>query len=377
MSIQEHLYAVILAGGGGTRLWPRSRKAHPKQFLDLTGSGAMLQEAYARIAPIIPAARVLVVTNTSYVNLVCEQIPALPPANVIGEPAGRGTAPAIGLAAALLRQRDPQAIMIVLTADHLIARKETFRRVLLAAAQTADAPGRLVTLGITPGYPETGYGYIERGPELATFGGFSAYRVARFTEKPARETAERFVESGRFSWNSGMFIWRVQSILAEIARQMPALSEQLDQIALACATPAFDETLARVWPHIRSETIDFGVMEGAADAAVLPVDIGWNDVGSWAALADELPADEQGNVTQGPHILLDTHDSFVFSEQRLIACIGLQGMVVVDTADALLICPRDRAQEVKRITDELKARGLERYLEQTAGQADERAGGRG
>jgi len=363
MHRNEHLYAVILAGGGGTRLWPRSRKAHPKQFLDLTGDGTMLQEAYTRIAPLIPAERVLVITNASYVELVCEQAPALPRANVIGEPAGRGTAPAIGLAAALLRQRDPNAIMAILTADHLIGRKETFRRALLAAARVAETPGRLVTLGITPAYPETGYGYVERGPQLATLDDMTVYRVLRFTEKPNRETAARFVESGHFSWNSGMFIWRADSILQEIARQMPDLSAQLDAIVAALGQPDEQAIFAQVWGEIRSETIDFGVMEGALDTVVLPVDIGWNDVGSWAALADELPANEEGNVVQGLHILLDTHDSFVFSEHRLIATIGLHGMIVIDTDDALLICPRDRAQEVKKIIAVLKERGMTAYLE--------------
>lgn len=363
MHRNEHLYAVILAGGGGTRLWPRSRKAHPKQFLDLTGDGTMLQEAYTRIAPLIPAERVLVITNESYVDLVCEQAPALPRANVIGEPVGRGTAPAIGLAAALLRQRDPNAIMAILTADHLIGRKETFRRAIAAAAQVAATPGRLVTLGITPAYPETGYGYVERGPELVTLDGMTVYRVLRFTEKPNHETAARFVESGHFSWNSGMFIWRADSILDEIARQMPELSAQLAVIAASLGRPDEQAAFAQVWMQIRSETIDFGVMEGALDTVVLPVDIGWNDVGSWAALADELPANEQGNVVQGPHILFDTHDSFIFSEHRLIATIGLRHMIVVDTADALLICPRERAQEVKKITELLIERGMTAYLE--------------
>ena len=253
--------------------------------------------------------------------------------------------------------------MAILTADHLIGRKETFRRAIAAAAQVANTPGRLVTLGITPAYPETGYGYVERGPELVTLDGMTVYRVLRFTEKPNHETAARFVESGHFSWNSGMFIWRADSILDEIARQMPELSAQLAAIAASLGRPDEQATYAQVWMQIRSETIDFGVMEGARDTVVLPVDIGWNDVGSWAALADELPANEQGNVVQGPHILLDTHDSFVFSEHRLIAAIGLHHMIVVDTADALLICPRERAQEVKKITEMLKERGMTAYLE--------------
>jgi mannose-1-phosphate guanylyltransferase len=361
--VHDHFYAVILAGGGGTRLWPRSRKAHPKQFLDLAGEETMLQAAYARIAPILSPERVLVITNAEYTGTVQQQLPALPAHNIVGEPAGRGTAPAIGLAAVMLQHRDPAAIMAVLTADHLIARQETFRRVLLATAQIAATAGRLVTLSITPTFAETGYGYVERGAEVDRAHGFVAYRVQRFTEKPNRDTAERFVASGRFGWNSGMFVWRIDSILDEIARQMPTLSNHLATIAAALGIPDETGTLASVWPRIRSETIDFGIMEGARDVVTLPVDIGWNDVGSWAALADELPANEEGNVVHGPHVLIDTHDSFVFSDGRLIATIGLDNMIVVDTADAILICPRSRAQDVKKVTEALQARGLHAYLE--------------
>lgn len=361
--MHDHFYAVILAGGGGTRLWPRSRRTHPKQFLDLAGEETMLQAAYARIAPLIPPERVLVITNVEYTGTVQQQLPALPAHNIIGEPAGRGTAPAIGLAAILLQHRDPAAIMAVLTADHLIARQETFRRVLLATAHIAATPGRLVTLSITPTFAETGYGYVERGTEVDRANGFVAYRVQRFTEKPNRDTAERFVASGRFGWNSGMFVWRIDSILDEIARQMPTLHARLATIAAAVGTPDAAAVLAAVWPLIRSETIDFGIMEGARDVVTLPVDIGWNDVGSWAALADELPANEEGNVVHGPHVLIDTHNSFVFSDGRLIATIGLDNMIVVDTADALLICPRTRAQDVKQVTEALRARGLHAYLE--------------
>lgn len=361
--MHDHFYAVILAGGGGTRLWPRSRRSRPKQFLDLAGEETMLQAAYARIAPILPPERVLVITNVEYTETVQQQLPALPAHNIVGEPAGRGTAPAIGLAAILLQRRDPAAIMAVLTADHLISRQETFRRVLLATARVAATPRRLVTLSITPTFAETGYGYVERGEEVDRVHGFVAYRVQRFTEKPNRQTAERFVASGRYAWNSGMFIWHIDSILDEMARQMPTLRAHLATIAAALGTPDEAAVFAAVWPQIRAETIDFGIMEGARDVVTLPVDIGWNDVGSWAALADELPANEEGNVVHGPHVLIDTHDSFIFSDGRLIATIGLDNMIVVDTRDALLICPRSRAQDVKKVTEALKERGLNAYLE--------------
>ena len=354
-------YAVILAGGSGTRLWPRSRGSKPKQFLDITGPRTMLQEAVDRILPLFPYERIWVITNRSYLPLVREQVPALPEHNLIGEIMGRGTAPAIGLAAMVLRRQDPDAVMVVLTADHLIRRREQFVRALSAAVQVAQK-GHLVTLGIEPRYPETGYGYIEQGDLLYHVDGFGAYRVVRFTEKPDRLTAQEFISSGRYVWNSGMFIWRVEAILAEMARQMPALYAQLQEIADAWGTPAQEETLQRVWPAIQAQTIDFGVMEHARDVVVIPVDIGWSDIGSWAALLDILPADEQGNVLAGDVEALDTRNSFIYSAGRLIAVIGLNEMIVVDAGDALLICPRDRAQDVRHIVEQLKERGRREYL---------------
>ncbi|HIC90078.1 MAG TPA: mannose-1-phosphate guanylyltransferase, partial [Anaerolineae bacterium] len=356
MSASERLHAVILAGGAGTRLWPRSRRRHPKQFLDLTGDGTMLEESVSRIAPIIPSERIFVVTGQEYVPEVFAQLPALPRENVIGEPTGRGTAPAIGLAALHLSRRDPNSIMAVLTADHIIAHTATFRNALLAAAEWA-VRGYLVTLGIRAARPETGYGYIERGEFLGETGGFQAYHVARFTEKPDEKTAHAFVESGRYAWNSGMFIWRVDRIMEQIERLMPDLAAALAKINSVLGTPAEAERLAHIWPAIRSQTIDYGVMERAENVVVLPVDIGWNDVGTWAALHLELPADEAGNVVQGQHLALDTQGTFVYSPHRLVATIGLKDMIIVDTEDALLICPRSRAQDVKGLVELLEKKG--------------------
>lgn len=357
----DNLYAVIMAGGSGTRLWPRSRVARPKQFLDLTSNATMLQEARERLYPLIPPERTIIVTNALHRIAVAEQLPRVPTENILGEPEGRGTAAAIGLAAAYLRARDPDAIMAVLTADHLIARPDVFRAVLDAAARVA-AEGWLVTLGIQPEYPETGYGYVERGEEIPISLAFAAYAVARFEEKPKRERAEEFVMSGRHSWNSGMFIWRVDRILEEMGRQLPELRAGLDAIGAAVGTPDEVATLARVWPSLPRTTIDYGVMEKAERVVVIPVEIGWNDVGSWSSVYDVLPKDERGNAVVGQHLSLETSGSLIYTPNRLVATVGLENMIVVDTGDAILICPRDRAQDVKAIVSQLQQQGKQDYL---------------
>jgi mannose-1-phosphate guanylyltransferase len=349
-------FAVILAGGSGTRLWPRSRQLMPKQFLDIIGGRTMLQDAVDRITPLVPPERILVVTNREYLDIVYAQLPELPRVNVIGEIAGRGTAPAIGLAALHVRRLDPDGVMIVLTADHVIAERERFRSALGVATQVAQK-GRLVTLGIEAAYPETGYGYIERGDLIGTIDGFDVFRVIRFAEKPSHEKALSFLESGRYSWNSGMFIWRVVDILCEIRHLLPRLHDQLEEIEGSLGTPLAEETLQRVWPGIDKQTIDFGVMERAMDVAVIPVEIGWSDVGSWATLLDLLPADGDGNVLRGNVELVDTHNTLIYSAGRLITAIGLKDMIVVDAGDVILVCPKERAQDVRKLVEHLERGG--------------------
>lgn len=355
------LHALIMAGGTGTRLWPLSRRGSPKQSLRLLGERTMFQSTVDRIAPLLPPERVWVVAGAAHTAVLAPQAPELPEDNFIVEPAGRGTAPSIGLGAVHLRQRDPGAIMAVLTADHFIGDATGFRHVLSVAAQTA-AEGHLVTLGITPSTPSTGYGYIKQGERLGIREGLPVFRVDRFTEKPDSETARRMVADGTCAWNSGMFIWRVNDILAEFERQMPQFYAQLIEIDAALGTPAYDAVLDRVWPEVTEQTIDYGIMEGAEDVAVVPADIAWSDVGSWASLSELMPADEDGNVLVGLHVGLDTSDTLVYGEKRLIATIGLKGLVIVDTADALLVCPRGREQEVRDIVRRLECEGRRQYL---------------
>jgi len=354
-------YALIMAGGTGTRLWPLSRRATPKQSLCLVGERTMFQHAVDRVLPLFGAEHILVVAPGPYVETLIEQAPMLRPGNFIVEPEGRGTAPCIGLAAVHLRHRDPGARMAVLTADQYIHDVARFRQALVAAGELAGS-GYIVTLGIKPSAPVTGYGYIEQGEYLEAPQGFAAYRAVRFTEKPDQETAERMVASGTFSWNSGMFIWRVADVMEEFARQMPDLLAHLLEIEGAIDTAVYGETLARVWPQVPKQTIDYGIMEGARRVAVIPVDIGWSDVGSWASLAELWPSDADGNIVVSDHIGLGTHNSIVFGSKRLVATIGLRDVVIVDTPDALLVCARGREQDVREVVRLLESQGRQEVL---------------
>ena len=354
-------YALIMAGGTGTRLWPLSRRLYPKQALDLIGEGSLFSSAVERISPLFRPQQILVVTREEHVEILASQVPELPRENFIVEPEGRGTAPAIGLGAIHLRHRDPEAIMAVLTADHFISATARFRQALTAAAQVASK-GHLVTLGIQPSSPATGYGYIKQGEKLDAMEDFPVFRVEHFTEKPDQETATRMVASGDYSWNSGIFIWRVDRILEEFERQMPEFHAQLLEVETTLGTPDYQPALDRTWPQVTKQTIDYGVMEKAEDIAVIPVDIGWSDVGSWASVLELLPADEAGNALVGPHIGIDTRDTLVFGEKRLVATIGIEGMVIVDTEDALLVCPREREQEVREIVRRLEEEGKNHWL---------------
>ena len=362
--MNEHLYAVIMAGGIGSRLWPRSRLASPKQFLDLLGPRTMLQETADRIEPLIALERVLVVVSQEHAATVCDQIPGLPEENVIVEPGPRGTAPCIGLAAVVLRQRDVSAIMSVFPADHRIADAPGFQRAIAAAAQIAQ-DGYLVTLGITPDHAHTGYGYIQRSTSLNQVHGLPAFEVQRFTEKPDAATARTFVDSGEYYWNGGIFIWQVATILANMDRLMPELRAELQTVAEAWNSPRRQETLAAAWDRVPRTTIDYGIMEKASRVAVVPVDIGWDDVGNWATLSGLVERDAAGNVVHGSGhpLLVDTTDTYLYtSAGRLVATVGLEGFVIVDTPDALLICPKERAQAVRDVVEKLEEDGPQRYL---------------
>ncbi len=345
------MYALILAGGVGTRLWPRSRTNLPKQLLPLMGDRTMVQATVDRISSIIPIEHTFFATNQAYGELIIDQLPDMPRRNIVAEPSAKHTAPCIGLGALHIQQLDAGAVMASLHSDHFIADEERFRQALLAAEELARE-GYLVTLGITPDKPETGYGYIERGQTLGEYNGYPAYAVSQFLEKPDLATAERFLASGAHYWNSGIFIWQISTLMQAFSEFMPNFHAQLEQMgqALIAGDPIGD-----IWQTIAPESIDEGIMERAEKVAVIPVDMGWNDVGSWAAIYEIGQTDEDNNVIVGPDCFtLDTKNSLIQGKDRLIATIGLDNVIIIDTGDALLVCDKDKAQDVKKVVSWLE-----------------------
>jgi mannose-1-phosphate guanylyltransferase len=356
----DHYYAVIMAGGGGTRLWPLSRQNRPKQMLALISDRTLFQMAVDRLEGVFTPERILVVTVEEQAEDLQRQVPEIPEENYLLEPLPRGTASVVGLAAAALQDRDPEAVMAVLTADHIIPRQDRFREVLQAAFEVAR-DDYLVTLGITPSYPATGYGYIKQGAELGSYRGRDVHEVECFTEKPDLEQAVEMLASGDYAWNSGMFFWNVKRILEEFERQMPALADQLQVIAESWGTADQDQVVGEVWPEIIPETIDFGIMEGAERVAVIPAaGLGWSDVGSWESLFDVLDSDAAGNITRGgEHIALDSQGTLVYTAEnpRTVVTIGTENLVVVDTGDVLLVCDKEQSQRVREIVQRLTDEG--------------------
>lgn len=353
----EHLWAVVMAGGSGTRFWPSSRAAKPKQLLPLAdreGTGeTLLAATVRRLGGMVPPERVVVVLSERLVEATAAALPEVPRENLLAEPVGRNTAPCVGWACAWVRRRDPDAVVAILAADHHIGDEPAYRAVIERAVATAER-GELVTIGIQPTRPETGYGYIEVGDELD--GG--ARRVARFVEKPTRERAEEFLATGRFLWNSGSFFFRADRMLAEIRKSLPDLADTLDALDQAAADGREQERVRALYPEIRGISIDHGVMEKASGVAVVPGAFGWSDVGSWQTAWELATKDEAGNAARGETVLVDASGCFVVGEgKKVVAVIGVQDLVVVDTPDALLVVPREQSQRVREVVEALQKRG--------------------
>ena len=352
--------ALIMAGGRGERFWPKSRKNLPKQFLSLTDDGkTMLQLTVERILPLVALDDIFIVTNRDYKGLVLEQIPGLPEKNILCEPAGRNTAPCIGLGAVHIAKKYQDAMMFVLPSDHLIKFNKMFLSVLKDAIEVAEKKSNLVTIGITPDYPETGYGYIK----------FDSHRVdgradavERFVEKPSLEVAKEYLVSEEYLWNSGMFIWKVSTILNNIKKYMPDAYEHLERIKSSIGMEDQQQVLEREFLKIESRSIDYGIMEKAEDIYILPGTFGWDDVGSWLAVERIKKSNEFGNVVDGNIITVNTHNCIIQGSRKLIATVGLEDLIVVDTDDATLICAKDGAGDIKKVLENLKICNRDEYI---------------
>ncbi|WP_019635687.1 mannose-1-phosphate guanylyltransferase [Paenibacillus fonticola] len=353
---------VIMAGGKGERFWPKSRTNLPKQFLNISGNKSMIQQSIARLEKLIDISQIFIVTNELYAELIKAQIPHLPHNNIIIEPVGRNTAPCIGLASILIEEKFPDSTMIVLPSDHIIENEDGFIKILKTAVEVAQDNKSLVTLGIQPTYPETGYGYIESTEHRDLVNELEVFKVSKFVEKPDFVTAESYMEAGNYYWNSGIFIWRNEVIRRYIRELMPEMHDILETIRDAFGQTNLEDIIRTEFIKMPDQSIDYGIMEKVEDIFVIPCIFGWDDVGSWTALERINDLDENGNVIKGNILNLDTKRCIIESNGKLIATLGIEDLIIVDTEDVTLICSKDKAQEVKLLLKELRMQKLEQYL---------------
>jgi mannose-1-phosphate guanylyltransferase len=360
-----NVYAVIMAGGIGTRFWPRSREKTPKQLLEIVDKGTMIQNTVKRISDLVEPKNIIVVTNKLQKSSVAKQLPHIPEENIIVEPLGRNTAPCIGLAGLFIRRADPDAVMVVLPSDHLMQDLEEFRRILRLAIWVAYESGKLITVGIQPTRPETGYGYIQvvdeddgKNPYFSR----GVYKVKTFAEKPNEATAQQFIESGDFLWNSGMFIWRVDAIMGEIASKLPELSQELAKVDDAVGGDKYEHVLDTAYRTIRGISIDYGVMEKAKEVLIIKGNFGWSDVGSWDEVCRISGKDEAGNSLTGKVFLEDTKNTLIHSGNTFVAAIGVEDLIIIATDDAVLVCRKGQSQDVKEVVDYLRRKQMNDYL---------------
>ncbi|MBE3559946.1 MAG: NTP transferase domain-containing protein [Ktedonobacteraceae bacterium] len=348
----KHLHSVILAGGSGTRLWPLSTPDFPKQFLPLPTGRSMIQETLDRVAPLTPLQQCWVVTGRLMKNLVHEHLPSLPLDHILGEPMGRNTAAAIAWAAVTIARLDPQAIMAIFSADHVITNVEAFRDALRLAYQQAQA-GYLVTIGITPTAPETGYGYIRFASEIDEGYGHHAFRAERFVEKPDLPTAHRYLQDGHYVWNAGIFLWKAETILAELHEHLPRLIKTIERISDARSTPQEQSVLDALWPTLQTISIDYGVLEKTHNLVVIPANLGWNDVGNWEQYGSLFPADQQGVRAIGKHTGFGSQNVVVYNNTtRKVITIGVEDLVIIEMDDMTVICHKDHVQRVKEVAEQ-------------------------
>jgi len=352
-------YATILAGGGGTRFWPLSRQSMPKQLLNISGNDIMLNDTIERFGEVIPPGQTVIVTNQAQAPKLEEMMHAsVRKENILCEPVSRNTAASILYAAMHIEHHHGESVMVVLPSDHYITDLEPFRRTLEQACEVAEETRKIVTIGIKPTFPSTGYGYIAYDPK----DGSDAHEVSEFVEKPNYQKAQQYVQAGTYLWNSGIFVWTTSVILESFRRYLPRLYNTMKPLQDALGTKRAAEALQTVYPQLQSISIDYGILERSDEVLVVPADFGWNDIGTWDALGAIFPPDEQGNIVKCNHVGIDTRNSIIYSNCRLITTIGIEDLIIADTDDALLICPKDNAQAVKEMVELLKEKGMDEYI---------------
>ncbi|MCY1719016.1 mannose-1-phosphate guanylyltransferase [Prolixibacteraceae bacterium Z1-6] len=360
----ENLYSLIMAGGSGTRFWPRSKTAKPKQYLNIFGDQSLLQDTIKRFASFTEEENIYIVSSATQAKVLEEQTPMLPKENLIYEPIGRNTLPCIGLAAMFAEKENPDGIMVVSPSDHLIENNELFKDTILAAAKIADEKDGIVTIGITPSYPATGYGYVQTDENITGNEKIKQFKVERFVEKPDEATATGYLKQGGFYWNSGLFVFKVSVFLKAVEEFAPELYADLRKIQADFGKPTYDQTLDTIYRAVESISVDYGIMEHAKNIYLVEGNFDWNDLGSWESvyLADK-EKDENGNSGSGERILLDTKNSYVYAEdENLIAVVGMDDVIVVQDGNTTLVCKRENAEDIKKIVEQLKAENSNKYL---------------
>ncbi len=357
----DHAYAVIMAGGSGTRFWPLSRRKHPKQLLALFGRRTLLEQTVARLRAVIPPARIYVYTNELVYRDVRRCLGQIPASQIVAEPASRNTAPTLGVAAHEIARRDPQGLMVVLPSDHVISQPAEFHRALRAACEAASVQGRSVVMGLKPTRPDTGFGYVRLGRQEATLRGQKIFRVESFTEKPPLAVAKRYVASGRYLWNGGMFIWRASTLLGHLARFQPRMADQIARLAAAGGVQN-RRAFRRLFPRLEKISIDYALMEKVPGIFAVAADIGWNDVGSWSVLHELSARDGDESVRPPRSLSLSSSGNMIVSPHKFVVTVGVHDLVIVETHDALLVCARGRSQDVGRAVQELERLGERELL---------------
>jgi mannose-1-phosphate guanylyltransferase len=358
----QNLYTLIMAGGSGTRFWPRSKNAKPKQYLNIFGDDSLLQSTIKRFSTFTETENIYIVSGKSQAKVLEEQTSMLPKNNLIYEPVGKNTLPCIGLAALFAEKENADGIMVVSPSDHLIENDELFKNTVLAAAKIADEKNGIVTIGITPTYPATGYGYVQTAANITGLEKINQFKVERFVEKPDESTATEYLKQGGFYWNSGLFVFKVSVFLDAVKEFAPQLYSELRKIQAAIGTPSYETTLDTIYRAVESISVDYGIMEHAKNIYLVEGNFVWNDLGSWESVYLTDKKDKNGNAGTGESMFLETKNSYVYSEKGLVAVVGMEDVIVVQDGDTTLVCKRENAEDIKKIVDRLKSENKKQYL---------------